>query len=98
VRRRLLPVAADTPLEPELVGTWREEVFGATLEVSAAGMARLPGSPLRDIAPLRPLPGGRALADRRHGPWRQRPLLMLEADGALRLVTHRSRVLRFRRA
>lgn len=98
VRRRLLPVPAGTPLEQGLVGSWREPVFGATLEVSAAGMARLPGSALHDTSPLRPLPGGRAIADRRHGPWRQRPMLMLEADGGLRLVTHRSRVLRFRRA
>jgi len=68
------------------------------LEVGSGGTVILPGSAVPDISPLRPLPGGRALADRRHGPWRQRPLLMLERDGSLRLVTHRSRVLRFRRA
>jgi CubicO group peptidase (beta-lactamase class C family) len=98
VPRRLRPVPANTSLDPGLIGTWRDARFDAKLEVTPDGMVRLPGSPLPDVSAIRPLPEGRALADRRHGPWRQRPLLMLERDGALRLLSHRSRVLRFHRA
>jgi hypothetical protein len=97
VQRRLLRVRADTALDPRLVGTWRDAGFGAELEVTANGAVRLPGSAPADTSPLRSLPDGRALADRHHGPWRQRPLLALDQDGTLRLMSHRSRVLRFHR-
>ncbi|WP_376092684.1 serine hydrolase domain-containing protein [Roseomonas sp. CCTCC AB2023176] len=98
VARRLVPVPPETPLSPGLVGTWRHPEFGAELEVRADGTALLPGGPIRDSCALRPLPNGGALADRRHGPWRQRPVLVPRADGTLLLASHRSRVLRFRRA
>jgi CubicO group peptidase (beta-lactamase class C family) len=97
VLRRLLPVPDSTVLDPELHGTWRNDAFGASLEVRADGTALLPGIHPREACALRPLPGGRAVADRRHGPWRAQPLLWLQPDGSLRLVAHRSRVLSFRR-
>jgi CubicO group peptidase (beta-lactamase class C family) len=96
--RRLLPVPSDTRLDDGLHGRWREECFGAVLEIRPDGSARLPGGPPDEVCTLRPLPGGRALAERRHGPWRLRPLLALEQDGTLRLLSHRSRVLRLLRA
>jgi CubicO group peptidase (beta-lactamase class C family) len=98
VLRRLLPVPEKTALDPALHGSWRNDAFGVTLEVQADGTALLPGIHPREACSLRPLPGGRAVADRRHGPWRARPLLWLQPDGSLRLVSHRSRVLVFRRA
>jgi CubicO group peptidase (beta-lactamase class C family) len=98
VTRRLLPVPAGTALDPALVGTWRNEAFDVSLEVRPDGTARMPGIHPRGAETLRPLPGGRALADRRHGPWRARPLLWLQPNGSLRLASHRSRVLDFRRA
>ncbi|HEY8613126.1 MAG TPA: serine hydrolase domain-containing protein [Roseomonas sp.] len=97
VARRLLPVPETTILDPALHGTWWNDAFGVSLEVRADGTARLPGIHPRDTCALRPLPDGRAVADRWHGPWRARPLLWLQPDGSLRLVSHRSRVLAFRR-
>ena len=98
VARRLLPADGGAALNPALVGAWRHEAFGAELEVRPDGTAILPGGAVRDSCILRPLPNGGALADRRHGPWRQRPVLVPERDGSLLLASHRSRVLRFRRA
>ncbi|MFH5923120.1 serine hydrolase domain-containing protein [Roseomonas xinghualingensis] len=97
VVRRLLPVPEATALDPALRGRWQNDAFGLSLEVRADGTALLPGIHPRDTCMLRPLPNGRAVADRRHGPWRARPLLWLQPDGSLRLVSHRSRVLVFRR-
>lgn len=97
VPRRLLPVPPDTALDPALHGTWRNDAFDVSLTVRADGTALLPGIHPREACPLLPLPGGRAVADRRHGPWRARPLLWLQPDGSLRLVSHRSRVLAFQR-
>jgi CubicO group peptidase (beta-lactamase class C family) len=97
VRRRLRWVNEATPLDPALIGTWHNEAFGATLVVQPDGTAILPGLHPREACALRPLPGARAIASRRHGPWGLRPLLWLQSDDTLRLVAHRSRVLAFRR-
>jgi CubicO group peptidase (beta-lactamase class C family) len=97
VRRRLHRVEEGTPLDPALAGTWCDGAFGATLVVRPDGTAVLPGIHPREACVLRPLPGARAIASRRHGPWGLRPLLWRQPDDTLRLVAHRSRVLTFRR-
>ncbi|MBP0443288.1 beta-lactamase family protein [Roseomonas sp. SSH11] len=97
VHRHLLPVPDDTVLDPALHGRWRNAAFGVSLEVRADGTALLPGIHPRESCRLLPLPHGRAVAERWHGPWRARPLLWLQEDGTLRLVSHRSRVLSFER-
>lgn len=99
VARRLRRVPADTALDPRLIGHWQEASFGARLTIRPDGTAHLPwaggiGAECR----LTPLPGGRALADLSHGPWRHRPCFWLEKDGTLRVASHRARVLRFRPA
>lgn len=94
--RRLLPVPPGLPLDPGLVGHWREQEFGAELTVRADGTARFPwAGGIGAESPLTPLPGGRALASLAHAMWRHRPCLWRDADGALRLAGHRARVLRF---
>jgi CubicO group peptidase (beta-lactamase class C family) len=95
--RRFRLVPADAALDAGLAGAWRCEAQGAALTV-ADGHALLGAGPARERLPLKPLGGGRALVERAHGPWRQRALLWLREPGTLRLVTHRSRVLDFRRA
>ncbi|WP_106409314.1 serine hydrolase domain-containing protein [Teichococcus deserti] len=97
VARRLEKVPGQTPLDPRLIGRWQEPDFGGVIEIRTDGTARMPwpgglGAETR----LTPLPGGRALAELKHGPWRHRPCLWLQADGSLRLASHRSRVLHFR--
>ena len=98
VARRLRRVPDGLALDPALAGAWREEVFGAELTISGDGAARWPwmGSLGREVA-LTPLPGGRALADLQHLMWRHRPCIWLDADGSLRVASHRARVLRFQR-
>jgi len=98
VARQLHRVPEGLALDPALAGMWREEVFGAELTISGDGAARWPwmGSLGREVA-LTPLPGRRALADLRHLMWRHRPCLWLDAEGSLRMASHRARVLRFRR-
>lgn len=96
--RHLLPVPAGLPLDAGFIGRWREPHFGAVLTIRADGSAIWPwaggvGAETR----LTPLPGGRALADLPHGPWRHRPCLSLAADGSLRVASHRARVLQFER-
>ncbi|RKK05656.1 class A beta-lactamase-related serine hydrolase [Pseudoroseomonas wenyumeiae] len=96
--RRFLRVSPEQRLDPALVGDWREEHYGLAVTIRADGTARLPwaggnGAETR----LTALPGGRALADLVHGPWRHRPCLWLQADGSLRLASHRARVLHFTR-
>ncbi|WP_426956896.1 serine hydrolase domain-containing protein [Muricoccus radiodurans] len=98
VRHRLLPVPKDTALDPALVGGWHNRAFGVSLEVRAPGVAEFPGIFPRDVSTLLPLPGGRAIGQRQHGPWGSRPLLWRQPDDTLRLVAHRSRVLTFERA
>ncbi|MFC7554372.1 hypothetical protein ACFQU7_22460 [Pseudoroseomonas wenyumeiae] len=96
--RRFLRVSPEQRLDPALVGDWREEQYDLAMTIRADGAARLPwaggtGAETR----LTALPGGRALADLAHGPWRHRPCLWLQADGSLRLASHRARVLHFTR-
>jgi len=95
--RRLLRVPP-MQLDSRLAGKWRERSSGLSLTIQADGLARLPwiggdGTESR----LTPLPGGRALADLTHGPWRHRPCLWLQPDGSLRLASHRARTLHFDR-
>lgn len=98
VHRRLLPVPGNLSLDPALVGQWREQTFGARLLIRADGTALWPwaGSLGRETV-LTPLPGTRALASLNHAMWRHRPCLFLDPDGALRVASHRARVLRFLR-
>ncbi|AZO79496.1 MULTISPECIES: serine hydrolase domain-containing protein [unclassified Bosea (in: a-proteobacteria)] len=98
VARRLLPVPAETKLDERLVGRWRDNRLGVEITIRADGTASWPwaGAIGRETR-LTPLPGGRALADLMHGPWRHRPCLWLQPDGSLRLAGHRSRILHFHR-
>lgn len=96
--RRLLPVPAGTPLDPRLAGRWRDPRLGVELAIRSDGTALLPFAGTLGVeTTLTPLPGGRALADLQHGPWRHRPCLWLQPDGSLRLASHRSRILHFQR-
>ncbi|KFC75714.1 putative beta-lactamase [Bosea sp. LC85] len=98
VERRLLRVPAATSLDPRLIGRWRERSFGVEITVAADGTAQWPwAEPVGMTTRLTPLPGGRALADLAHGPWRHRPCVWLQPDGSLRLDSHRARVLQFDR-
>jgi CubicO group peptidase (beta-lactamase class C family) len=98
VDRLLEPVPEGLALDPALAGTWREARFGSVLTIHPDGTALWPwaGGLGRDTQ-LTPLPGGRALATLAHGPWRHRPCLCLQADGSLRIASHRARMLHFTR-
>lgn len=99
VARSLTPVPVDQPLDPALIGAWRERVTGLRLSIHADGSALLPwAGTLRSQTRLTPLPGGCALADLTHGPWRHRPCLWLQPDGTLGMASHRARVHVFERA
>jgi len=99
VARRLRPVPAATPLDERLCGRWRDDRLGLTITIRPDGTATWPwAGALRQETRLTPLPGGRALADFWHGPWRHRPCLWLQEDGSLRLASHRARILHFHRA
>ena len=95
--RRLLPVPAETAFDERLVGRWRDRL-GVEIAIRSDGTASWPwaGTIGRETK-LTPLPGGRALVDLAHGPWRHRPCLWLQPDGSLRLAGHRSRILHFHR-
>lgn len=98
VSRRLLPVPADTALDERFIGLWRDDRLDVEITISADGTASWPWAGTIGLETrLTPLPGGRALADLKHGPWRHRPCLWLQADGSLRLASHRSRILHFTR-
>lgn len=98
VPRRLLPVPADTKLDERLVGRWRDNRLGVEITIGTDGTASWPwAATIGHETRLTPLPGGRALADLKHGPWRHRPCLWLQPDGSLRLAGHRSRILHFDR-
>lgn len=98
VFRRLSRVPAETRLDGRLPGRWRERHFGTEILVRPDGTARMAWAGDAGIETvLTALPGGRALADLSHGPWRHRPCLVLEDDGALHLASHRARILRFDR-
>jgi hypothetical protein len=95
VSRRLLRVPP-TPLDTRMVGSWRERSFDLALTIQPDGTARLPwAGGIGFESRLTPLPGGRALADLVHGPWRHRPCLWLQPDGTLRVASHRARILHF---
>ena len=97
--RRLLPVPAGLPLDPGLVGEWRDPVFGGRITIRPDGTARLPwAGDLGAESRLTALPGARALAQLQHGPWLHRPCLVLREDGRLAVASHRSRVLAYNRA
>lgn len=98
VSRRLLPVPPETTLDERLVGRWRDGRLGVEVTIRPDGTAAWPwaGTIGRETR-LTSLPGGRALADLVHGPWRHRPCLWLQPDGSLRLAGHRSRILHFTR-
>lgn len=98
VARRLLPVPADTKLDERLVGRWRDDKLGIEITIRPDGTASWPWAGTIGLeTQLTPLPGGRALADLKHGPWRHRPCLWLQPGGSLRLAGHRSRILHFDR-
>lgn len=97
VPRRLLRVPASAP-DPRLAGEWRERSFGVTLTIRPDGTARLPWAGTAGAeSTLTPLPGGRAIADLAHGPWRHRPCVWLQPNGRLQLASHRARILDFDR-
>lgn len=94
VRRRLKRVQGGLKLEPVLIGRWQDRTFGTVVTINPDKTVRFDaGGPLGMPCDLTPLPGGRALADLKHGPWRHRPCLWLDPDGKLRVASHRSRVL-----
>ncbi len=95
-RRRFVPVAANAALGSLWDGDWvcprhhgRFAIGGGRLMIGAG--------PLHRELPLQPLGEDLAMTDRTDGPWRQRALLVRERDG-IRLITNRSRILRFTRA
>lgn len=96
--RRLQRVPEGLALDDRFAGRWREATFGSEIAIAPDGAAIFPLAGAL-AAPTRPtvLPGGRALADFTHGPWRHRPCLVLAADGSLTLASHRARVLRYQR-
>lgn len=98
VQRSLARVPADTPLDARLIGRWRDPNFGTEIEIRADGTALMPWPSGGTVSQLTPLPNGRALADLLHGPWRSRPCLWLDADGDLRVASHRARILQMKRA
>ena len=95
--QHLLPVPPGLALDPSLAGEWRDEAYGARLSIRADGSAELPGIPGPRVT-LTPLPGGRALASRTHNGSTMRICFYPVGEGRLRLASHRSRVLEFRRA
>jgi hypothetical protein len=96
VRRRLRRVPDATPLDPRLVGRWRDPRFGTQIEIRPDATALMPWPAGGRLASLTALPNGRALARLQHGPWLYRPCFWLEGD-ALRLGGHRARILRLER-
>lgn len=99
VGRRFVPVAGGLAAEPGWEGAWVCAAQHARFDVAVAqGEARLTigAGPLLSVLTLHPIGEGRALAERREGPWHQRFCLHFAGD-EVRLVTNRSRVLRFGR-
>lgn len=101
VARRFTPIAPDAALTEAWQGTWRCATHDAGFTIASADGAwrMISGSgPLHAARRLIPLDATRALVTRTDGPWRQRACLWLEPDGnTIRLVSHRSRMLRFNR-
>lgn len=100
VARRFLPVAsgiaADAAWEGEWVCPAQNARFSVTVQNATARLVSGAG-PLFTELPLRPLGEGRALVERCEGPWSHRICLAFAGD-EVRLVSNRSRALRFTRA
>ena len=97
--RRFVPVPAEVAPAAAWAGSWVCRAQNARFEVAVAGGQAslvIGAGPLRTTLPLRPIGEGRALAERTEGPWCQRSCLAFGRD-EVRLVTNRSRVLRFAR-
>ncbi len=98
VARLIRRASPHTTLEPRLIGVWRERQSGLEILIRADGTATMPWAGTIGVETvLTPLPGGRALADLAHGPWRHRPCFWLGPDGSLGLASHRARILQFDR-
>ena len=100
VRRRFRRAAEESLPNPAWEGTWSCPAQHAELEiVLAQGTARLLSGvgPSRLASDLMPMARDLALLERSDGPWRQRLCLNFIGD-EIRLLTNRSRVLRFRLA
>jgi hypothetical protein len=101
VARRFTPVAPDAALTQAWQGAWHCATHNAhfTIAFIDGTWRMISGSgPLQTARRLQPLDANRALITRTDGPWRQRACLWLEPDGdTIRLVSHRSRMLRFTR-
>jgi hypothetical protein len=99
VARRFHKVAPDATLTAAWEGTWHCAAHDAHFAIARDGDAwrMISGTgPLHASHKLLPLDAHRALASRTDGPWRQRACLWLEPDGtAIRMISHRSRMLRF---
>ncbi len=93
--RRFRPVPADAAADPAWSGEWLCAEQGARFAIAEAAITCGVG-PLRETLRLQPIGGGRALFERRAGAWRQMACLCFAGD-EVRLVSNRSRVLRFRR-
>lgn len=94
--RPVTPAAAD----PGWAGSWvcPEQHARFDIEVGGGEAWLSAGSgAFRERLPMIALPGNRALATRRTGPWTQRICLGFEGD-SVRLVTSRSRVIRYIRS
>ena len=102
VARRFHKVAPDAALTAAWEGIWHCAAHDAHFIITRDGDAwrMISGTgPLHASRKLLPLDANRALTSRADGPWRQRACLWLEPDGdTIRLVSHRSRMLRFSRA
>jgi hypothetical protein len=100
VARRFRPVAAGLAPQRGWAGNWVCAPQNARFDIAVVGgVATLSSGagPLRTAYEMQPLRADLALVDRDDGgPWRQRVCVQFAGD-ELRLVTNRSRVLRFRR-
>lgn len=95
-RRRFVPADKDARILTPVQGRWRLAQWRSELTIDGDRLLLGPGpSPL--VATLCPLGPGRLLATTQDGPWRKRILLSLQ-DDQLTLTTHRSRIVRYRRA
>lgn len=95
---RFVPVPAGLAPDPAWAGSWVCAAQNARFDVTVAddeAWLTSGAGPLLTVLPLRPIGEGRALTERRDGgPRTQRACLWFGAD-EVRLVTNRSRVLRF---
>jgi CubicO group peptidase (beta-lactamase class C family) len=94
VARHFRPVAAE-PVPAAAQGHWRSPAYHAGFDIEGETLASGIG-PARMATQLRPLGEGRLLATLPDGPWNKQFSLRFEKD-EVALVSHRSRVLRFRR-